>query len=77
MKPNIWVILLGLLLLPLTSLASGKNKKEVSFDEMLVKGDRYFKDELPVTVEQDKVLDALLGIRKEFRDRIEKSAMKN
>ena len=56
-----------------------KNKmsKEVSFDEILVQGKHHFSDEAVVTVEQDKVLDALLEVRKDFKDRIKKSAKRN
>ncbi|MCJ8276551.1 MAG: hypothetical protein HRT44_02385, partial [Bdellovibrionales bacterium] len=51
--------------------------KEVSFDEILVQGKHHFSDEAVVTVEQDKVLDALLEVRKDFKDRIKKSAKRN
>ena len=50
---------------------------EVSFDEILVQGKHHFSDEAVITVEQDKVLDALLGVRKNFKDRIKKSAKRN
>jgi hypothetical protein len=51
--------------------------KEISFDEILVQGKHHFSDEAVVTVEQDKVLDALLEVRKDFKDRIKKSAKRN
>jgi hypothetical protein len=54
-----------------------KTSKEVSFDELLVQGKHHFSDEAIVTVEQDKVLDALLEIRKDFKDRIKLSAKRN
>ena len=64
--------------------AKDKSKKrktrvsnEVSFDEILVQGKHHFSDEAVVTVEQDKVLDALLEVRKDFKDRIKKSAKRN
>lgn len=47
---------------------------EVNFEDLLVQGKYHFSDEAVVTVEQDKVLDALLGVRKDFKDRIEQSA---
>ncbi len=54
-----------------------RQSKEVSFDEILVQGKHHFSDEAVVTVEQDKVLDALLEVRKDFKDRIRKSAKRN
>lgn len=54
-----------------------RSTKEVSFDEILVQGKHHFSDEAVVTVEQDKVLDALLEVRKDFKDRIKKSAKRN
>ena len=81
---NLFVALSLLLIVPLSIAApagGGKKKqrssKEVSFDEILVQGKHHFSDEAVVTVEQDKVLDALLEIRKDFKDRIKKSAKRN
>lgn len=54
-----------------------RQAQEVSFDEILVQGKHHFSDEAVVTVEQDKVLDALLEVRKDFKDRIQKSAKRN
>lgn len=54
-----------------------RQSKEVSFDEILVQGKHHFSDEAVVTVEQDKVLDALLEVRKDFKDRIKQSAKRN
>lgn len=51
-----------------------KNETSISFDDLLVKGKFHFSDEAVVTVEDDKILDALLGVRKDFKDRIERSA---
>lgn len=53
-----------------------KNKKSTNFnfDELLIKGKHHFDNEIVTTVEQDKVLDALLGVRKDFRDRMKRSA---
>ncbi len=55
--------------------AAGKKKKstEVSFDDVLVQGKYHFSDEAVTTVEDDKILDALLGVRTDFKDRIKKS----
>ena len=56
---------------------SSKSQTEVSFDEILVQGKHHFSDEAVITVEQDKVLDALLEVPKDFKDRIAKSAKRN
>ncbi len=78
------LICLSLLLVMPLAFAAPKEKKktmtrnnEVSFDEILVQGKHHFSDEAVVTVEQDKVLDALLEVRKDFKDRIKKSAKRN
>ena len=76
-------VLATLLVLPTVMAApkkknkSGRQSKEISFDEILVQGKHHFSDEAVVTVEQDKVLDALLEVRKDFKDRIKKSAKRN
>ncbi|MCM2282878.1 MAG: hypothetical protein NDI61_13645 [Bdellovibrionaceae bacterium] len=58
--------------------ASSKSKtavqREMKFEDLLVQGKYHFADEAVVTVEEDKVLDALLGQRTDFKDRIQKSA---
>lgn len=51
----------------------GKKTTDVSFEDVLVQGKYHFSDEAVTTVEQDKVLDSLLGVRKDFKDRIRKS----
>lgn len=51
-----------------------KSKTNMSFDELLIQGQFHFSDEAVITVENDKVLDALLGVRKDFKDRIQQSA---
>ena len=51
-----------------------QNKKEVSFEDLLVQGKYQFADEAVTTVEDDKVLDSLLGVRKDFKDRLKRSA---
>lgn len=60
--------------------AAGAPKKkttDVSFDDVLVQGKYHFADEAVTTVEQDKVLDALLGVRTDFKDRTKKSAARH
>ena len=56
-----------------TPLANKKKSTEVSFDDVLVQGKYHFSDEAVTTVEDDKILDALLGVRTDFKDRIKKS----
>lgn len=45
-----------------------------SFEDLLVQGKYHFSDEAVSTVEEDKVLDSLLGVRSDFKDRMKKSA---
>ena len=48
-----------------------------SFEDLLVQGKYHFTDESVTTVEEDKVLDALIGVRTDFKDRLESSAERN
>ncbi len=58
-----------------SSFAAQKDKStKFNFDELLIQGEYHFSDEITTTVEQDKVLDALLGVRKDFKDRMKLSA---
>ena len=57
--------------------ASSKLEKNVSFEDMLIQGKFHFTDESVTTVEDDKVLEGLLGIRKDFKDKVKKSASRN
>lgn len=56
------------------SSAPVKKSTQVNFDDMLVQGKFQFSDEAVTTVEGDQVLDALLGVRTDFKDRIIKSS---
>ncbi len=47
---------------------------EHTFEDVLVQGKFEFSDEAVTTVEEDKVLDALIGVRTDFKDRLEQSA---
>ena len=67
------LLLIIIVATPILAVASEK-KKEMSFDELLVKGKKHESLESTVTVENDKVLDALLQVRKDFKDRIKQSA---
>lgn len=44
-----------------------------NFEDLLVQGKYHFSDESVTTVEEDKVLDALIGVRSDFKDRLKKS----
>ncbi|MCB0363897.1 MAG: hypothetical protein H6624_09855 [Bdellovibrionaceae bacterium] len=79
-------LMLALLLFVLSPGAYGADKAEekkqglstdMSFEDLLVQGKYHFSDEAVATVEEDKVLDALLGIRKDFKDRIKRSASRH
>lgn len=59
---------------PVAVKAQDETKREHNFEDLLVQGKYHFSDEAVTTVEEDKVLDSLLGIRAEFKDRMEKSA---
>ncbi len=76
----IYGLVIGFGLSAMASPGALKEKKkttDVSFEDVLVQGKYHFSDEAVTTVEQDKVLDALLSVRKEFKDRIQKSAERN
>lgn len=45
-----------------------------SFEDILVQGKYHFSDEAVTTIEEDKVLDSLIGVRTDFKDRLEQSA---
>ena len=57
--------------------AAGQKTTDVSFEDVLVQGKYHFADEAVTTVENDKVLDALLGVRTDFKDRLKKSAARH
>lgn len=54
-----------------------KKTTDVSFEDVLVQGKYHFSDEAVTTVEEDKVLDGLLSVRKDFNDRIQKSTARH
>lgn len=56
---------------------AGGSQTEHNFEDLLVQGKYHFSDESVTTVEEDKVLDALIGVRTDFKDRIENSAEQN
>ncbi len=48
-----------------------------SFEDLLVQGKYHFSDEAVTTVEEDKVLDSLIGVRSDFKDRLKKSTARH
>ncbi|MCB0393645.1 MAG: hypothetical protein KDD25_03765 [Bdellovibrionales bacterium] len=68
-----WILLLVTLYAGASFAKDSSKKTDLSFDEILVQGKYHFNDEAVVTVEQDKILDSLLEVRKDFKDRIELS----
>lgn len=56
--------------------ATAEVQREHSFEDLLVQGKYHFSEEAVTTVEEDKVLDALIGVRADFKDRLQESAEK-
>jgi hypothetical protein len=52
---------------------SKKLSTNVNFDDMIVDGKYQYSNEALTTVENEKDLDDLLGVRLHFKDRLEKS----
>lgn len=50
------------------------SQKSHNFEDLLVNGKYHFADEAVSTVEADKVFDSLIGVRTDFKDRLETSA---
>lgn len=46
----------------------------MNFEDLLVSGQYHFSDEAVTTVEEDKVLNSLIGVRTDFKDRMKQSA---
>ncbi|WP_374030519.1 hypothetical protein [Bdellovibrio bacteriovorus] len=46
----------------------------MNFEDLLVSGQYHFSDEAVTTVEEDKVLNSLIGVRADFKDRMKQSA---
>lgn len=54
--------------------APAKKNQDVNFEDLLVSGQYHFSDEAVTTVEEDKVLNSLIGVRTDFKDRMKQSA---
>ncbi|PIS11888.1 MAG: hypothetical protein COT73_01470 [Bdellovibrio sp. CG10_big_fil_rev_8_21_14_0_10_47_8] len=77
--------LLGMTSVSLAAPSKGKNadapkaahqtqQTEHNFEDLLVQGKYHFSDEAVTTVEDDKVLDSLIGVRNDFKDRLKESS---
>lgn len=51
-----------------------KNSRTHNFEDLLVNGKYHFADEAVSTIEADKVFDSLIGVRTDFKDRLEESS---
>ena len=54
--------------------ANTKKGQDMNFEDLLVSGQYHFSDEAVTTVEEDKVLNSLIGVRTDFKDRMKQSA---
>lgn len=59
---------------PGASNVSAKKTQDMNFEDLLVSGQYHFSDEAVTTVEEDKVLNSLIGVRSDFKDRMKQSA---
>ena len=57
-----------------TAAKPAASQTQHNFEDLLVQGKYHFSDEAVTTVEDDKVLDALIGVRADFKDRIKQSS---
>jgi len=53
---------------------AAKKAQDMSFEDLLVSGQYHFSDEAVTTVEEDKVLNSLIGVRADFKDRMKQSS---
>jgi len=60
---------------PASALPASSTSEATShnFEDLLVQGKYHFSDEAVTTVEEDKVLDSLIGVRSDFKDRLKSS----
>lgn len=59
---------------PEATKAPAKKTQDMNFEDLLVSGQYHFSDEAVTTVEDDKVLNSLIGVRADFKDRMKQSA---
>ncbi|MGZ3804176.1 MAG: hypothetical protein ACXVB4_08210 [Pseudobdellovibrionaceae bacterium] len=53
--------------------ATKESATNYNFEDLLVQGKYHFSEEAVTTVEEDKVLDSLIGVRTDFKDRLKSS----
>lgn len=58
---------------PLPAAQKSSETTSHNFEDLLVQGKYHFSDEAVTTVEEDKVLDSLIGVRSDFKDRLKSS----
>ena len=56
------------------AVAKKKSQTDMNFEDLLVNGQYHFSEEAVTTVEEDKVLNSLIGIRTDFKDRMKQSS---
>lgn len=87
MKQHFAMLLTSLMMLLTSNVVMAAEAKEAAakagasttnhnFEDLLVQGKYHFSDEAVTTVEADKVFDSLIGVRTDFKDRLEESATK-
>lgn len=54
--------------------AKKNSQTDMNFEDLLVSGQYHFSDEAVTTVEEDKVLNSLIGVRTDFKDRMKQSS---
>lgn len=61
---------------PSAAPAADSSSRNHNFEDLLVQGKYHFATDSVTTVEADKVFDTLIGVRSDFKDRLEESASK-
>lgn len=61
---------------PVAQVNNSNLQTDLSFEDALVNAKHHGADEAIITVGADKVLDALLGVKKNFKDRVKKNFYK-
>ncbi|MGZ3746069.1 MAG: hypothetical protein ACXWRE_01960 [Pseudobdellovibrionaceae bacterium] len=58
---------------PSKEMKTKESATNYNFEDLLVQGKYHFSEEAVTTVEEDKVLDSLIGVRTDFKDRLKSS----
>jgi hypothetical protein len=74
-----FVMAMGPLAVASTSATPAKShlSTDVNFEDQLVNGKYAYPDEAIATVEDEKLLNDLLAVRKNFKDRLKESSLRN